>query len=117
LIDEIINKFKNVKIDGKDFREILKMDANFAEIMDVARTKWEDVEKKSDTEKRGGDVGPNKNDDIAKAEDDYATAMQMLADLCEKDLITTEDFNSRHLSALQSLISVYERWWKDLDEA
>ena len=118
LIDEIINKFKNVKIDGKDFREILKMDANFAEIMDVARTKWEEVEKSTGAGTGGSGSGAKSmNEELLEAEDEYAATMQMLADLCEKDLIETEEFDSRHLAALGKLISVYERWWKDLDEA
>lgn len=118
LIDEIINKFKNVKIDGKDFREILKMDANFAEIMDVARTKWEEVEKSTGAGTGGSGSGAKSmNEELLEAEDEYTATMQMLADLCEKDLIETEEFDSRHLAALGKLISVYERWWKDLDEA
>ena len=116
LIDEILNSFKNIKIDGKEVREILKMDANFDEILKAARITIPD----RDNGGSGGtgDLTPEqlRDEEILKAEDKYAETMQMLADLCEKDLITTEDFNSRHLSALQSLISVYEKWWKILDE-
>lgn len=116
LIDEILNSFKNIKIDGKEVREILKMDANFDEILKAARITIPD----RDNGGSGGtgDLTPEqlRDQEILEAEDKYAETMQMLADLCEKDLITTEDFNSRHLSALQSLINVYEKWWKILDE-
>lgn len=118
LLDEILNKFKGVKFEGKDVRDILKMDANFNEIANAAR-------RKAVSEEDGGNGGsnvPNKterelaNEAILEAEDEYAKVTQMLADLCEKNLIETEEFDQRYLSALGSLISVYERWWHILDD-
>lgn len=111
LLDEILNKFRDIKIEGKDVRELLKMDANFNEIANAARRKIA-----SDT--GTGDLTPEqlRDNEILEAEDEYAATMQMLADLCEKNLISTEDFNNRHLSALQSLIGVYEKWWTILDK-
>jgi hypothetical protein len=96
------------------------MDANFNEIANAARRKAVSGE-----DGDGGDGGsnvPNKterelaNEAILEAEDEYAKVTQMLADLCEKNLIETEEFDQRYLSALGSLISVYERWWHILDD-
>lgn len=120
LLDEILNKFKGVKFEGKDVRDILKMDANFNEIANAARRKAVSVEDGDGG--NGGSNVPNKterelaNEAILEAEDEYAKVTQMLADLCEKNLIETEEFDQRYLSALGSLISVYERWWHILDD-
>ena len=112
LLDEILEKFKGVKINDKDVRELLKSNADFIKIAEAARIK---VSVKDDEIK---DKSPEqlRDEAILEAESEYAATMQMLADLCDKDLITTEEYNQRHLAALQSLIGVYERWWKILDD-
>lgn len=116
LLDDILNKFRGIQIEGKDVRDLLKIDANFNEIANAARTK-------TSSGNEGGDSNvPEKterelaNEAILEAEDEYAKVTQMLADLCEKDLIKTEEFDQRYLAALGQLISVYERWWHILDE-
>lgn len=103
LLDEILSKFKNVEIDGKDFREILKMDANFAEIVNAARRKADDI----------GTPDPEAEavfgEELEEAKKEYIKELYAIAEEYHRGYIDEEEFQKKKLDALNSLINVYRQ--------
>lgn len=106
LLDEILNKFKGVKFEGKDVRDILKMDANFNEIANAARRKTVSGED-------GGIPDPDAEavfgEELEEAKKEYIKELYAIAEEYHRGYIDEEEFQKKKLDALNSLINVYRQ--------
>lgn len=99
LLDEILNKFKGIKIEGKDFREFLKIDANFNEIANAARS----------NQTTNVDDSAEFGKEIEEAKKEYIKELYAIAEEYHRGYIDEEEFQQRKLDALNSLINVYRQ--------
>lgn len=103
LLDEILNKFKGVKFEGKDVRDILKMDANFNEIANAAR------KKPDDTGTPDPDAEAVFGEELEEAKKEYIKELYAIAEEYHRGYIDEEEFQKKKLDALNSLINVYRQ--------
>ena len=102
LLDEILNKFKGLKFEGKDVRDILKIDANFNEIANAAR-------RKADIGTSDPDAGAVFGEELEEAKKQYIKELYAIVEEYHRGYIDEEEFQKKKLDALNSLINVYRQ--------